>query len=213
MSVQSIPIVLYLIIMAPFTQAQHSASPVGEYYLQGITETASGFKLNADSSFEFFFSYGALDRMGKGTWRMEEDSLVFNSRQKPAQDFLLYRSRTGLEKEIIIQLSDSNKQFMRFIYCTIRGGDKIQHGVANEQGIITFRPQPVEVIQLLFELCPEKKSVFNIAMKDHGFFEFRFQPWIMELFFDDFKLYRGKNSINGPHPLLIGNHYVYRKAE
>ena len=38
----------------------------GEYYLQGVIETASGFKLNDDSTFEFFFSYGALDRYGSG---------------------------------------------------------------------------------------------------------------------------------------------------
>ena len=38
----------------------------GEYYLQGVMETASGFKLNEDSTFQFFFMYGAMDRVGEG---------------------------------------------------------------------------------------------------------------------------------------------------
>jgi hypothetical protein len=28
----------------------------GEYYLRGVMETASGFRFNADSTFDFFFS-------------------------------------------------------------------------------------------------------------------------------------------------------------
>ena len=52
---------------------------IGEYYLKGVRETASGFKLNADSTFEFFFSYGALDRMGSGTWQKQGDQIIFSS--------------------------------------------------------------------------------------------------------------------------------------
>ena len=48
-----------------------TASPAGEYYLRGVMETAAGFKLNEDSTFQFFFSYGALDRQGRGKWTTE----------------------------------------------------------------------------------------------------------------------------------------------
>ena len=30
-------------------------SPAGEYYLRGVMETAAGFKLNEDHTFNFFF--------------------------------------------------------------------------------------------------------------------------------------------------------------
>ena len=61
-------IFIFLILFtATKTKAQQKANDmVGEYYLTGVMETASGFRLNADSSFDFFFSYGALDRSGKG---------------------------------------------------------------------------------------------------------------------------------------------------
>src|ERR1700745_3082366 len=82
----------------------------GEYYLDGVMETASGFQLNTDSSFQFFFSYGALDRYGKGKWSLQDDSvIVFNSDKRPPLDFRLEKHSTTKEKIITIQADDANK--------------------------------------------------------------------------------------------------------
>ena len=51
----------------------------GEYFLQGVREMASGFLLKEDNTFQFFFSYGALDRHGSGRWEAKNDVLFFNS--------------------------------------------------------------------------------------------------------------------------------------
>ncbi len=37
---------------------------------------ASGFLLNPDKTFQFFFSYGALDRTGTGTWTEKNGQLI-----------------------------------------------------------------------------------------------------------------------------------------
>jgi hypothetical protein len=79
-----------LCILEINAQAKHSLL-AGEYYLRGEPETASGFKLNEDSTFEFFFSYGALDRYGKGHWQVKDDSLVFNSGQSPCTTLNCWR--------------------------------------------------------------------------------------------------------------------------
>jgi len=51
-------ILLFLLItLTKYMEAQlQTDSITGAYYLKGVMETASGFKLNADSTFEFFFS-------------------------------------------------------------------------------------------------------------------------------------------------------------
>ena len=67
---------------------QAQTKPVGEYQLRGVREMASGFKLNEDSTFQFYFSYGALDRFGEGRWTMKGNSLILNSRQSPGLIFL-----------------------------------------------------------------------------------------------------------------------------
>ena len=43
------------IFICSILRANAQKNLAGEYYLQGVMEIASGFKLNADSSFEFYF--------------------------------------------------------------------------------------------------------------------------------------------------------------
>ncbi|MBK8301812.1 MAG: hypothetical protein IPK90_15565 [Chitinophagaceae bacterium] len=52
-----------------------AATLTGEYFLTGVREMASGFLIQPDNTFQFFFAYGALDRMGSGTWSVKGDSI------------------------------------------------------------------------------------------------------------------------------------------
>ena len=54
--------------MNSYAQDTLNLSPVGEYHLTGVMETASGIRINQDSTFDFYFSYGAIDREGHGKW-------------------------------------------------------------------------------------------------------------------------------------------------
>ena len=62
----------------PDTPEQHAAKPAdaalaGEYSLDGVMETGSGLLLRSDGSFEWYFSYGALDLSARGSWKREGD--------------------------------------------------------------------------------------------------------------------------------------------
>jgi hypothetical protein len=198
--------------MLTTAQAQPGvSSPAGEYYLQGVMETASGFKLNEDFTFQFFFSYGALDRFGEGHWSVQKDSIVLNSRKKPAHDFAMVNAKQLNTDNITIRITDSNEMVARHMYCIIRGGGQQQESVFNTDGVISFTPQPVESIELLFEFCPEKSSVFTLQAMGLNYFEFRSEPWIMELFFENFTLQTGDDSLKGAHPLLNGESFLYRR--
>src|SRR5450432_943541 len=76
-------------IRESYLSGMDTAALPGEYYLQGVMETASGFLLKPDSSFQFFFSYGALDRHGSGKWAVKENKLILNSAARPEYDFAL----------------------------------------------------------------------------------------------------------------------------
>ena len=54
------------------------ASLAGEYHLDGVMETGSGLLLRDDGSFEWFFTYGALDLGARGTWKREGDNVVLH---------------------------------------------------------------------------------------------------------------------------------------
>lgn len=51
------------------------AALAGEYALAGVMETGSGLLLRSDGSFEWYFSYGALDLGARGTWARQGDGV------------------------------------------------------------------------------------------------------------------------------------------
>ena len=184
----------------------------GEYYLQGVMETASGFKLNADSSFEFFFSYGAMDRSGEGHWQQEGHSIVFNSTKKVQKDYTLLQSKTQATKGITIQISGSNEYVNKLVHAIVRSGDKEEQAAASGDGGIHFNMATADSIVLLFEWCPDKRTVFAVKDTAHNFFEFKIEPSVMDVLFTNFRLQLDKEGLTGPHPLMETKTFHFKKA-
>lgn len=188
------------------------SSPVGEYYLGGVRETASGFKLNADSTFQFFFTYGALDRSGEGRWSVQNNTVLFNSKPRPATDFALVTSGAGTAGKITIQIKGDNVMLLKHVHCKIQGGGAAQEGMTNERGTLQFTAQPVDTIELVFEFCAEKKSVFTVQQRDHHYFEFAPEAWLMDVFFQNFCLALTGDGLAGGHPLSAETSFHYEKS-
>lgn len=205
-------LVLLLIGYTTFAYTQSTtANMTGEYYLQGVMETASGFQLKADSTFEFFFSYGALDRFGQGHWTVKGDKLVLNSRPRPAKDFALKTSKKlAGQNGIIVKMVDVPQQVLQFVEVGV-GLEIIE---MDSRGEVVITNKTIDSISLLLRLCPDRSSVFPITDKTLNYFEFSFEPWIAEVFFDQtpFKIVDNK-KITGKHPLLTGQSYDFMKGD
>ena len=200
-----------LVFCSLTTFAQKTSAMEGEYYLQGVMETASGFKLNADSTFEFFYSYGALDRYGSGKWRQVNGDIIFESRIRPPRDFALTKSEKSPDKFTTIRIVDNTEFVVRYVDAVIRNGNSVLEKSTNDEGVIRIAKQPIDSVFLLFRLCPDRYSSFHISEKEHNHLEFRFEPWIAEVFFEKFILKIEKNKLTGRHPLLKGEAFVYEK--
>ena len=201
----------FVVLLVVLTKVMHAQTITGEYYLQGVMETASGFKLNADSSFEFFFSYGALDRSGKGKWTLQSDSVIlFNSDKRPPLDFSLAKHAATGDKNMIIQIEDNNKNILRYVQGFIKTNAGEQAFEVDNGGIAQIEKQKIDSIGLIFTLCPDRYSVFPVADNDN-YFVFHFEPWIAEVFFENFELKYLNNTLVGKHPLLNGSEYTYEK--
>ncbi|MDP4262658.1 MAG: hypothetical protein Q8941_09020 [Bacteroidota bacterium] len=183
---------------------------VGIYYLHSVRETASGFKLNADGTFQFFFTYGALDRYGSGNWTMEKDHVILQSRPWSGKDFaLIDSSKSG--SGITIRVTDKNPFFPKHVFASLKNGEDGSWQPPGDGDMIRFPDQELNVISLVFEYCPERFSFFPVINKEHNYFEFRLEPWIMEVFFNNFPLQIKKRVLIGKHPLLTGPEYIYEK--
>jgi len=184
----------------------------GEYYLRGVTEVGSGFLLKPDSTFQFFFSYGALDRGGSGTWQLKGKEIIFNSRVRPDHDFALIKSKTTNDHFITVRIIDSNSLLLRYVYAKMEFEDTSVEEMTNNEGEIQFPKREIKRLSLIFQFCPEKISVFNLD-KGHNYFEFGFEPWLAEYFFSDFHLRLEGKDMKGKHPLLDEKEYLFIKAK
>ncbi len=208
--------IIYLLnLNTYFMQAQTNATITGEYELRGVMEMASGLLLKPDNTFEFYFSYGAMDRGGSGKWQWnEKDSmLILNTVNRHASDYALVNSRKGSGKLMEIRITDPNTYLLRYTQLRVHTANGIIEGNADEKGIFTMPAQPVNKIELIFELCPEKFSTIEVKDSTHSYFEFRFEPWITDVYFDNVMLKPTENGLEGGHPLLKGHTYQYRKLK
>ena len=183
----------------------------GEYYLRGVMETASGFKLNADSTFEFFYTYGALDRYGSGKWKEVNGNIIFESRPRPERDFALTKSEKSPGNFTTIRIISDNKLVLHYVDAMIKNGIAVLQKSTDNDGVIRIPKQPVDSVALLFRLCPDRYSTFQISNKEHNYLEFRLEPWIAEVFFENFNLKFENNRLTGKHPLMRGEAFVYVK--
>jgi len=186
-------------------------SIAGEYYLEGMREMASGFLFRPDGSFQFFFTYGAMDRFGSGKWELQAGQVVLNSRPKPAADFTLVNSKSEDFDFINIKMESANPALLPYVYCSLQKGAEGSWKPMNSHGDVQFPKQPFETISLILEFCPERFSTIPVSQPEHNEFTFRFEQTIMEVFFDNFKLRTKPNGLAGHHPLMEGSDFSYAK--
>lgn len=184
-------------------QTSHAPSmKSGEYYLQGVMEVGSGFRFNEDKTFDFFYAYGAMDRMAKGTWEQRGDSLILNNEPKPDKDFVLVQSKRTGSKGIAIQIKDPNPMVLSHIYCRMKTANGILEGESDRSGRIAFEPATIQAISLIHAFWPDRFSVFEVTHPEHNYFEFTIHPKIAEVEFNNLVLRINGNSLSGPHPLI-----------
>lgn len=192
------------------TAAQSPDSIPGEYHLQGVMETASAILLKPDSTFELYFSYGAMDRQGHGKWQFQNGKIVLNSRPKPERDFALVTSKTASDEFTTVKIVDSNAQILPFFETLIKtaGGEK--YGKMSHEGIFQIPKTKTTGIDLFFTLAPERYTSFPVQ-SDDNYFEFRIEPWIIEIFVENLTLKPEGNGLTGEHPLLKGDAFSYER--
>jgi hypothetical protein len=183
----------------------------GEYYLQGVREMASGFLFKPDGNFQFFFIYGALDRYGSGKWAVNGDRVMLNSLPKPVSDFALVESTIQSHDFINIKMQEANPVLLRYVFCSLQNGAEGSWKQMSQQGEVQFPKQEVASVSLLLEFCSERFSTIPIQNKDHNEFIFRFEPSVMEVFFDNFHLQMNEDGLFGGHPLMQGEEFSYAK--
>jgi len=196
-------------------EAQTKSTITGEYQLRGVMEMASGILLKPDSTFEFFFSYGAMDRGGSGRWEWNEkkNAVILNTPDRHESDYALVQSRKDTGKLTIFRITDPNEYLLRYTQFRVHTASGIIEGETDEKGYFSMPQQPVTKVELLLQLCPERFSTIKITDSALTYFEFRFEPWITDVYFNNVVMHLKEYGFEGGHPLLIGDQYDWHKRK
>ena len=184
----------------------------GVYQLQDVKQTSSGFQLRPDGGFRFYFTYGTIDRYGSGSWVIDNDHIVLQSRPWAGRDFAGVGSQMINQNLVAMKIVGANPQLLGHVYFSLHQGQKGSWLKTNARGEATFPLQAVTTVSIVFEFCQERFTHFSVEHPDHNYYEFRFEPWLMEVFFDNFRLNISKYALSGKHPLIQGEKFVYEKS-
>jgi len=189
-----------------------NADVAGEYDLRGVMEVGSGIVLNADGTFLFFFSYGALDKQGTGTYEITGKKIILNSRPRPSSDFSLVKS-SERGNRITVKITDPNKYLLKDNVCQVMSAGQIETVETDEEGVAEFKMKSVDTIGIVHHMLSDRLSIFVPSNKTDNYFEFRIDPCILEIFCDHLVLEWKDGELRGPHPLLEeGKDYVFVKG-
>lgn len=190
-----------------------SGSYTGEYYLTGVMETASGFRLNTDSSFDFFYSYGALDRSGKSSWSVQDSFIVLKSEGPTPDGFVLKNSRKVKSDVLSIIIDDPNPFFKKYVHGFVSGKEREEEQQSDHDGILRFQAGAYDSLLMMMEFSSEKVFRFPLVGKEENEFTFTFNPTILEVFFRNHRLKIDSAGLRGKHPLLGEKDYFFEKAQ
>ena len=210
MKLKSIFIIPFLILSNSFAQTNSYA---GEYYLSGVMETASGFRLNPDSTFDFFYSYGALDRGGKGNWAIQDSFVVLNSIGSAPDGFTLKNSRKVKSEGLMVIIDDPNPFFKKYVHGFVTGKEREEEQQSDHDGILRFQAGAYDSLLMMMEFSSEKVFRFPLVGKEENEFTFTFNPTILEVFFRNHKLKIDFGGLRGKHPLLGEKDCFFEKAQ
>ena len=164
-------------------------------YVASMPEMASGLMLRSDRTFEFFFTYGAADYTGKGTWRLEGGDVVLTSTTADAPPFRLIRSGKGPHSGIRVHVVAPNGQGVEHMDVTVTGSGVMRARTSSE-GYAEFsgggRARSVSIHVPVYDV---QAGPFSIdAAQNEFWFEIN-GPAITDMKFRDERLRRAGDSL------------------
>ncbi len=202
-----INLVLFLISLTVFkVKAQQTISDItGEYSLKGVPEMASGFRFNSDSTFQFFYIYGASDRQANGTYRNEGNKIVLSGTKTAGKDFSLIQKKNS-GNGITVSITDKNKLLIQSVVCLFSNGKDTVLAETNSEGIAVADMPDCREIQLIHNYFPDSPTVIEVDLKESNFFEFSLNPSLAEVVFENFQMEQDEND---PDVLYCSNKFLF----
>src|SRR5688572_6162612 len=162
-------VLVLIFINAAFARAQNSSGKTvaGEYMLEGVMETAAGFRIKSDHTFEYGFTYGAADKSGKGTWKLTGNTIILNSaKARPATDFILKSAANTNKKGITIKITDEKGGAYPYIKCWLSDVSG-QEATTDNLGEVHFENTGSGMLELYHPIFSTRVTTLKLDLKQN----------------------------------------------
>lgn len=159
-----------LIAIIAIAAASAGAQDLSGEYRLSMPEMASGLMLKTDRTFEYFFSYGAADYTGKGTWKSEAGAVVLNSSGQEEPPFRLVKSALGSGPEIRVYVKAKNGRGVQHIDVKVTTASGASEARTDSDGMAVLEgDRPAKSIAIHIPVYDIDAGPFEVAGTDKEF--------------------------------------------
>lgn len=173
-------LLFFALIISTTMQAQKFTP--GEYHLTGVREMASAFNFTKDGKFQFFLSYGAMDRNATGTYKIEGDTVKLFSDKEPGKDFDIVSQRKA-GSGYTIRIIDQNSILASNVRCLYFVDGEQFEEFADDDGVITLDVPECEKIYVQHALYADIASLIKDENNTNNVFELKLKPVLEQVSF------------------------------
>lgn len=153
----------------------------GEYYFRQ-TEMVSGFLFSAAGKFQFFFTYGAVDRSATGTYSIDGNLLRLKSEKEPGKDFTVTRQYKGAEG-FSLKFFHAQRYLTENIRCVFQAGEQKTEVISDNQGLVVTELQQCDHIFVQHLLYPDIFTQIKDPVNSNNHFELSLESSLEQVSF------------------------------
>lgn len=189
-----------------------SAQKLEGVYSFNRQEMIAAFRFGEDSSFDFYYSYGAVDRNATGKFFIVDDTLKLKSAKEPGKDFNV-TNQSKMDGETTITIKDKNSYLIKYVnaFVIANGTEKIYE--ADDNGVIKI-DMACDSIYLQHQLFPDIPTLIKDEKNNNNNFEVALNPSLQQVSFKgiDF-IINGKTISCLPNYFMPMENITFTKEE
>jgi hypothetical protein len=174
----------------------------GVYRMSGGHEMVAAFEFKKDSTFKFYFIYGAVDRNSSGRYLIQDGNIILQAQKEPGKDFTITKQEkrgTGTA----IKISDRNVYLIRNVVGIFKKGAEQDQQFSDQDGYMHSNLTDCDTIYIIHTLFPDVPTVINKKEPQNNYFEISLNPSLEKVSFQDFTLSIDPEGLTGSLPWLF----------
>ncbi len=174
----------------------------GVYRMSGGHEMVAAFQFKKDSSFEFYFIYGVVDRNSSGHFTIHDGKVILYAEKEPGKDFTItHQEQRG--EGTSIKLSDKNSHLVKNVVGFFKKGSEEDQQFSDENGYMHSKLNDCDTVFVIHTLFPDEPTFIKKTQAQNNYFELTLNASLAQLSFKDFVLSIEQESLTGSLPWLF----------